>query len=149
LKENTPKDCAFDKGRVVIMAGLGLTCLGAFIGYVITYALLQITDWSHPGNVLSSVISVAVAGAVFTFIQWLGGRSLGSALFMYPVGLAYGALCTNLRWVTLEQIGFNFASLHIVAFTIASLLLIALIVSPGFRQRLGRFDDDQSPSKFA
>jgi hypothetical protein len=74
--------------------------LGAFIGYVVVYGLRQITDWNRPQNVFTAVISAAVAGGVFTFIQYLGGVDLGVGLFFYPLGLAYGALCTNLAWLT-------------------------------------------------
>src|ERR1700730_3168658 len=108
------------------MAWLGMFCLGAFIGFVTTFGLIKITDWSRPGNVLTSVISAAVAGGVFTFIQYLGGASLGSALFLYPVGLAYGALCTNLRWVTDPNATKWVAGLHIAAFAAASVALLLL-----------------------
>jgi hypothetical protein len=118
------------------MAWLGLFCLGAFIGYVTTFGLHKITDWAKPGNVLTAVISAAVAGAVFTFIQFLGGSSLGTALYLYPVGLAYGALCTNLRWVTEPNATRWVAVLHVLAFTAASVALVLLFVAKWFRDLL-------------
>jgi hypothetical protein len=77
-----------------------------------------------------------VSGAVFTFIQFLGADKLGEALFLYPVGLAYGALCANLRWVTDPDADKSIAYLHIAAFAVASLLLALLLLSDRFRHLL-------------
>jgi hypothetical protein len=118
------------------MIWLGMLMLGAFIGFIIAYGLQKITDWSQPGNVFSAIISAAVAGGIFTFIQFLGGEKLGTALFLYPVGLAYGALCNNLRWVTGPNINRTIASLHIAGFCIASILLLLLFLWPAFRSWL-------------
>ena len=118
------------------MSWLGLLMLGAFIGYVVTYGLRQVSDWSKPSNVFSAVISAAVSGGVFVFIQWLGGEKLGQALFMYPVGLAYGALCVNLRWVTGQNVNRVIANLHILGFAAASILLLLLLLSSEFRKLL-------------
>ena len=115
------------------MIWLGMLTLGAFIGFIVTFGLQKITDWSNPGNVFSAVISAAVAGGVFTFIQFLGGDKLGVGLFVYPVGLAYGALCNNLRWVTDPNINKTIAFLHIVGFAIASILLLLLLLWPPLR----------------
>ncbi|MHB8270462.1 hypothetical protein [Bradyrhizobium sp.] len=118
------------------MVSLGMFALGAFIGFVIAYGLTKITDWTKPASVFSAIISAAVAGGVFTFIQYLGGTSIGTALFLYPVGLAYGALCSNLRWVTEQNINRFFALLHIAAFAAASVLLLAWFLYPPFRDLL-------------
>ena len=107
------------------MQSLGMLALGTFIGWVVSYGLLQVTNWANPGNVFSAVISAAVAGGVFTFIQFLGGPNLGTALFMYPLGLAYGALCAALIWVGQERT--LVMILHILGFTVASALLLALL----------------------
>ena len=115
------------------MIWLGMFTLGAFIGFIVAYGLQKITDWSNPGNVFSAIISAAVAGGVFTFIQFLGGEKLGTALFLYPVGLAYGALCNNLRWLTRPDINRSIATLHIVGFSVASILLLLLFLWPPFR----------------
>jgi hypothetical protein len=118
------------------MAWLGMFCLGAFIGFVITYGLTKTTNWENPGNVFTSAISAAVAGGIFTFIEFLGGTSLGSALFLYPVGLAYGALCANIRWVTGNNVNWWIAGLHIGAFAAASVALSLLFVWQWFRSLL-------------
>jgi hypothetical protein len=118
------------------MVSLGMFALGAFIGFVIAYGLTKITDWASPASVFSSVISAAVAGGVFTFIQYLGGQSIGTALFLYPVGLAYGALCSNLRWVVGPDINRSIAFLHIAAFAAASILLLLWFLYSPFRDLL-------------
>lgn len=115
------------------MAWLGMLMLGSFIGFILAYGLKQITDWKKPANVFSAVTSAAVSGAVFTFIQFLGAEKLGQALFLYPVGLAYGALCANLRWVTDKDADRTIVFLHIIGFVIASFLLGALLLSERFR----------------
>jgi hypothetical protein len=123
------------------MTALGMLTLGTFIGWITSYALIHVNDWARPGNVLSAVISAAVAGAVFTFIQYLGGTTLGNALFYYPVGLAYGALCNSLGYIA----GYpNIAglpngtlqALHILAFGMGSALLLALLLVPWIRGQL-------------
>lgn len=115
------------------MASLGMACLGAFIGWVVSYGLAHVTDWSNPGNVLSAVLSAAVAGGVFTFIQYLGGTKLGDALFLYPLGLAYGALSNSFHWLSDK---WYLQLLHIAAFAFASLAILALMFSPELRARL-------------
>ncbi len=118
------------------MAWLGMLMLGSFMGFIIAYGIKQITDWSKPANVFSAVTSAAVSGAIFTFIQYLGGKELGAAIFLYPVGLAYGALCANLRWVTEAGADRTIAFLHIASFAIASILLVLVLLSDRFRHLL-------------
>jgi hypothetical protein len=124
------------------MAALGLFMLGAFIGFVVVYGLRAVTDWSNLGKVLTAVISAAVAGGVFTFIQRIGGSTLGDSLFYYPLGLAYGALCIQLTWITSSASGNNsYRNLHILGFAIASILVLALFLSPSLRSRLPMSSD--------
>jgi hypothetical protein len=82
------------------------------------------------------VVSAAVAGGIFTFIQKLNGDSPGVAPFVYPVGLAYGALCANIRWVTGDDVNWWIAGLHIGAFAFASVTLLLLFLSARFRSLL-------------
>ena len=109
------------------MKTLGMLTLGIFIGWVVSYGLLQIHNWDRPANVYTAVISEAVSGGVFVFIQYLDkASSVGDALFMYPVGLAYGSLCNSLG-----SIGYSAETpmvwLHIAAFFLASGLLLAFV----------------------
>ena len=83
------------------MASLGFLMLGAFMGWVIGFGMYQVRDWSHPGKLFSAVTGATVSGAVFIFIQYLIKTSNISviAIFFYPVGLAYGALCNGLGYI--------------------------------------------------
>jgi hypothetical protein len=119
------------------MSSLGLLLLGAFIGTIVTYGLKHITDWTKPGAIFTAVISAAVAGGVYTFIQYLGGPKLGAALYFYPVGLAYGALCANMAWLTdRNSYKHPIAYLHILGFVVASILLLLLLLYPPIRSWL-------------
>ena len=80
------------------MIWVGMCSLGNFVGSVITYGLRNITDWARPANVFSAIISTAIAGSVFTFIYYLSNDP--TAVALYPMGLAYGMLCINLKWLT-------------------------------------------------
>lgn len=127
------------------MLWLGMCSLGVFIGCVITYGLTKITDWSKPGNVFSAIISSAIAGGVFTFIKFLDKN--GTAVSLYPVGLAYGMLCINLRWVTDQDRGWFILALkiaHVVAFIVASILLLFIFLWPDFRNILPPLETAQA-----
>jgi len=122
------------------MAAIGMTALGAFIGWIIAYVLYRITNWGDPISVLSGVISAAVAGAVFTFIKYLDehGAPTAGAIYYYPVGLAYGAACNGLGWVAgsvdpkLTAPTFALRMLHIGVIAIASVLILILLFRPGY-----------------
>jgi hypothetical protein len=122
------------------MKSLGMLALGSFIGWITSYGLIHITDWANPGNVLSAVISAAVAGGVFTFIQFLDGKeALRNALFMYPLGLAYGALLNNFAYLRDEVLVLQM--LHVASVGLASLLLLGLIFSEPLRRMVCGWDD--------
>jgi len=122
------------------MAAIGMTALGAFIGWVIAYVLYRITNWGDPISVLSGVISAAVAGAVFTFIKYVDehGAPVAGAIYYYPVGLAYGAVCNGLGWVagsvdaTLKWPTILLRAFHILAVVLVSVLILILLFDPGY-----------------
>lgn len=119
------------------MLWLGMCALGAFVGYVVTFGLVRITDWSKPLNVISGILSAVVGGSIFLFIERMGGDH--SALALYPIGLAYGALCTNMPWVAGQlttPLQKAFAILHVAAFGVATAFLFLLFLSPQFRALL-------------
>lgn len=123
------------------MVWIGMCALGVFVGYLVTFGLRKIPDasWGNPSSVFSAVISAALGGGLFAFLQFLGGDKLGPGLFLYPIGLAYGAFCANLRWVA----GLNWnnlpkgekilAALFISGFALASVLLLLIFLSATFR----------------
>jgi uncharacterized membrane protein YeaQ/YmgE (transglycosylase-associated protein family) len=122
------------------MAAIGMITLGAFIGWVIAYVLYRITDWGQPVNVLSGVISAAVAGTVFAFIKYLDeqGASAAEAIYYYPVGLAYGALVNGLGWVAgpvdpaLKTVTILLRLGHMLAVLLISVLILVLLVYPSY-----------------
>jgi len=118
------------------MAAVGMLMLGAFIVFVIAYSFGETKDWTKPVSIISGAISAAVAGGVFTFIKFVGGVELGNALFYYPLGLAWGALCTNLRWVAGQNVKGTFAYLNIIATVVATVFIVLLLFSKDFRDLL-------------
>ena len=119
------------------MAHLGLICLGAFIGWVVSFGLIKVPSesWKKPATVFAAVISAAVAGGVFTFIKFMGGTKLGDALFLYPVGLAYGALVAGLIWLG-EASNQNQRWLHIGGVVGVGVLILVFLFTPPLRALL-------------
>lgn len=122
------------------MRSLGMLALGIFIGWITSYGLIHVHDWQNPANVFSAVISAAVAGAIFSFIQFLGGKALGDALFMYPLGLAYGALLNSLSYIGYAEKITLQRGLHLFAVVFASALLLLLLFHEPTRRRVRAFD---------
>ena len=117
------------------MAALGMLILGAFVGYIVTFGLVQVKDWANPVATLNGILSATVAGGLFALIERVGENGIGQAIYFYPVGLGYGALCTNLRWMTREKRGW-LQILHLGAFAAASALLLGLMLSETMRDWL-------------
>jgi len=122
------------------MAAIGLLILGAFVGYIILHGLFKITDWKNPIATLNGVLSAAVAGGLFTLISHLAQSQAGDshvdrAIYFYPVGLGYGGLCRGLEWVGQGNMSVV-KVLHLIAFALASLMVLALIFYPPVRQLL-------------
>jgi hypothetical protein len=122
------------------MGALGLLMLGAFIGWVICYGLFQTTNWDNSGKLISAVIAAAVSGAVFSFITWV--QPNGEAVYWYPVGLAYGALCNALGYVAFhaypdaERPTRSTRIIAGVCIGLASMLLLLLLLLSAFRNLL-------------
>jgi hypothetical protein len=113
------------------MAGLGMLFLGAFIGWVIAYALYQVKDWKNPAHIFAAVTGAAVSGVVLVFIKYADPGPTG--LFFYPIGLAYGALLNCLGFYIADSSHhFNEPKTILGMFTlvIASCLLLSLFFIP-------------------
>jgi hypothetical protein len=127
---------------------LGLCALGIFIGYIVTFGLRKITleAWQNPSAVFSAILPAALGGGLFAFLDFLhkSNEHLGQAVYLYPVGLAYGAICANLIWLTTlnweEKSKARLGYLFIFAFTVATLLLLAIFLYPPFREPLLALD---------
>ena len=123
------------------MSYVGLLALGMFVGTLISIAVRQTTNWSDTIKVVVGMLGAALSGTVFTFIEKLLGTSLGAALFMYPVGLAW-----SLLWLYADQAVENVLGkdinqkivgwLHIVGMVLGTLLVLALLLSKNFRDLL-------------
>jgi len=87
------------------------------------------------------MLGAALSGTVFTFIEKMMGTTLGPALFMYPVGLAW-----SLLWLYADQAIENVKSsvanqqivgwLHISGMILGTVLVLLLLLSQGFRDLL-------------
>ena len=117
------------------MAFLGTLTLGIFMGYVIVFGLLNVTNWRNPATIFSAVIAAAAAGGIFSLLQKYAYTQIGDAIYFYPAGLAYGGLCTNLKFVGYKNLNLP-KSLHIAAVAFATGLLLLLMFSTTARQLL-------------
>ena len=72
---------------------------------------------------------------MFALIAQHSPGALGDAIFYYPIGLGYGALCRNLEWVHDGKVTIVKA-LHLIAFGVATVLLLALMLRADVRSAL-------------
>ncbi len=120
------------------MGHLGLLALGVFVGTLICIAVRKTTNWSDGVKVVVALLGAALSGTVFTSIQKMPGQSLGAALFMYPIGLAW-----SLLWLYSDQSIENIRSgnghlklvgwLHIAGMVLGTVLVLLLLLSKDFR----------------
>ena len=122
---------------------LGLCLLGVFVGYVIAYTLqhTQPKAWENPTSIVVGILSAAVAGSAILFARQLGDqKTVDTFLSFYPVGLAYGALCTNAAWLIDPKNEKSaepwIKGLYIIAIVTASILLLALLLYNPLRSHL-------------
>lgn len=120
---------------------VGLLTLGIFVSTLVGIGVRRTTNWSDAGKVVGALLGAALSGSVFTFIQTAYGAPLGEAVFMYPVGLAYG-----LSWLFADEITRNISSdnrgrqiagcLHLLGIVLGTVFVLLLLVSPKFREGL-------------
>jgi len=79
---------------------LGMLALGLFVGTIISLGIYntKVDAWQKLGTMLSVTLGAAFGGTVFIFLEALGGKTLGAARFMYPVGLILGMMWVYIRW---------------------------------------------------
>jgi hypothetical protein len=124
------------------MAYLGMLCLGGFVGGLLVVGLDFLTGLENWQKVVATIIAAAFGGAVFGFIQYLGGTKPGDALFMYPVGLLLALLWYYGRYAITNIQSKNAASMflgwgHLLVLLALSGLALALVLFPAFRSVLG------------
>jgi len=125
------------------MSYVGLLALGIFVGTLLCIAVRKTTNWSDAVKVIIALLGAALSGTVFTFIDKILGSTLGNAVFMYPVGLAW-----SLLWLFAEQAIGNVRDpninlrivgwLHIIGMVVATVLVLMLLLWDGFRNLLPR-----------
>jgi WD40 repeat protein len=123
------------------MAHIAMLALGGFIGTIITVALMKTQNWSDSAKVVTALISSALSGVVFTFIEKVLGTSLGEAIFWYPVGLLIGLMCVYMEYAmgnikSGKPILVTLGVAHIVGVVVIIGFVIALLLSPALRSLL-------------
>jgi hypothetical protein len=123
------------------MSYIGLLALGIFVGTLLCIAVRKTTNWSDAVKVVVALLGAALSGAVFTFIEWVTGGKLGSALYMYPVGLAWSLLFLYADEAVANVTSTNSKSrvvgwLHMSSMVLATVLVLLLLFSNDFRKLL-------------
>lgn len=115
------------------MATFAFLTLGLFIGLVVSYGLLHITDWTGWAAALSGAISAAVAGGIFAMLDVSAGKSGGDkdgARYAYPMGLLLGLL-----WVFIHY-AHKHKTMYFIGGTTATLIVLAILFVPSVRKKL-------------
>lgn len=123
------------------MAFLGLFALGLFVGAVVSLAVKNTKDWTKLKSLFISFFGASFTGLVFVFVDYVGGRGLGSALFFYPVGLVVAHLWTfcdrAVEMLKDPNVGLKIlGALHVAGVTISTVFVAALLFSPSLRSLL-------------
>jgi phosphate/sulfate permease len=123
------------------MSYIGMLALGGFIGYVVTVGIQSVDDWSDLQKILATIISAALTGGVFSFIEFLGGNKLKDALFFYPIGLVLAMLWAYAPSALMQVQSPNnnvqlLAWLRLILAFTASLFVFAILFSPALRAKL-------------
>ena len=121
------------------MGYLGMLALGAFVGSLVCIAIRKMINWKDPVKVLTALLSAALAGSAFTFIQKTFGTDPNQgAIYMYPVGLLW-----SLTWLYADQAVEHISSaqhskkvigwLHVAGIILSTALVLLLLLSESFR----------------
>ncbi|WP_445372051.1 hypothetical protein ACH518_04700 [Methylomonas sp. HW2-6] len=123
------------------MKYVGLLALGIFVGTIIAICVQKTaSDFADLAKIITAILSAALSGVVFSFIEKFMKTPLGDALFMYPIGLAYsllfayaGTAMDNIK----QDGGLQFLGcLHVLAMAIGTLLVLLFLFSKRFRALL-------------
>ena len=115
---------------------LGLFCLGAFIGALVTYGLQFVSGLQNWQQLLATIIAAVFTGAVIAFVDRF---RTSPALGAYPVGLLVALMWTYANVAVnhikspdkhLKMLGWG----HIGAATLISVVAAALMLPPAFRE---------------
>jgi hypothetical protein len=118
---------------------LGLFCLGAFIGALVTYGLKFVEGLAGWQQLLATIITAVFTGAVVAFIdRFKNSPALGA----YGVGLlisllwAYASLALTNVQSSLQSVRI-LGWAHISGAVLASIIAAALVLPPAFRVAWG------------
>jgi len=120
------------------MGYFGMFCLGAFVGVFLNLGLGFVETLGDLATVITTIISAAFGGVLFTFIQWMNPNTR-RVVYSYPVGLLVSLLWYYSR-IALENISSEQTSLqvlgwgHMGALIVVTLLAMAMFVPRAFRE---------------
>jgi hypothetical protein len=125
------------KGRDRV-AYLGMLSLGGFVGALLTLGVNHIDGYSTFAKLVATVLGGSFSGVVMQFVdKHLGGKKMGSARFIYPVGLLLAlfwlyvpALVDLATSETTKWIGRS----GIVGVVLATLVALLLVLPPAFKE---------------
>ncbi len=115
------------------MATVGFLSLGLFVGLVISFSLLHLTDWANWAAILSGAFSAVAAGGIFVFVELVESGKSGSsnnARYAYPMGLLLALL-----WVFIHY-AHKHKTMYFIGGSAATLLVLAILFVPSIRSRL-------------
>lgn len=116
---------------------LGLLCLGAFVGTIVTYGMHFITNWDSAAKAMTAILAAALSGASVAFLDHFSKHT--EAVGAYCVGLLI-ALTWLYASVALANIRSDLPSLrllgwlHLAGVVVINLVAAALVLPPAFRQ---------------
>ena len=116
---------------------LGLFALGVFVGCVATYGLQFISTYRNFAQGLTVILAATLSGTVVLFLDRFA--QVGKALGAYSLGLLIALLLVYVP-IALANIKSSQASIrwlglaHIAACVLASLVAVALVLPPAFRE---------------
>lgn len=115
------------------MATVSFLSLGLFVGLLVSFVLLHITDWTNWAAILSGALSAAVAGGIFVFLELANSRTADNscnAKYAYPMGLLLALL-----WVFIHY-AHKHKTMYFIGGSAATLLVLAILFVPSVRRKL-------------
>ena len=120
---------------------LGLFCLGAFVGAIVTYGLKFISGFGTFAQAVTLIMAAALSGTAILFVDKFAGSIV--ALGAYTVGLLVAQVWAFAA-VAMENIKSDNPSLrllgwvHVVGVITITLIAVALVLPPAFREMWGQ-----------
>lgn len=115
------------------MEHISLYALGIFVGSIISYSIIQVKNWDKIISIVSGLLSAAVSGAIFIFIDGdLKSSDHSGSIYFYPIGLA-----NSLVWVfTYFSKNDSYKPYFLIGVALVTAFALSLIFSPYVRSLL-------------